>query len=783
MFKHYFKYTVRMLIKNKLSTSINFIGIVLGLLVSILLLFMVKSVFETDNFHQNGDRIYKFENKDGEHMSVPKINLVKNFVPQVEHITYFHNTWSRSDFLNYKNKRYPINDMICADSAFFNVFRYKSIYGNLGKSLSQPNNLVLTRTEARKIFGKENPVGEKVEVYSSEFEKVMYTVTAVIEDLPANSSLQFKSVISMGSRMAIKWYRENASHWGTHNYVSYVLLSNNVKPHEVCKQIDELIVEKGPEWTHSSTPVKLLPFNGLYLEKNPVQKSMILILGTIGILILFIACINYFNLSVTQLMGTMKNEGIVQTLGDSKYSVILRFLLQTTLLFAFAVVAVAFLLKQVLPHFNTLSNSNYQYVDLFEGTNSLMILGLVVISIIFFSVFPPLILSRARTLQLINKNLCNNKSKLGFNKGLLVFQFVISITLLIATFFMYKQNRFMLYADYGYNTENVLAIHMNPEAWENENIINQEYGSLSQIDKIAYSSNLLTEISSDWGRTMYHGDSSFHVDFVNLFTDENFLELFNISLVEGVGFKENPTLRNNLIVNQKFMDYYGLEGIKNTALTHNRAEGVVRGVCKDFNFKTFHTAIQPFGMLQSKQNCSEMLVRFNCPNTASVNDMLSRMQNIWDQHVPSYPFEYIFYDQQLEHVYQGEIRLFKVFMIASVISLLVAGLGLFGISLYLINNRIKEIGIRKVNGAKISEILAMLNKSFIKWIAIAFVIACPIAYYAMNKWLENFAYKTELSWWIFALAGVLALGIALLTVSWQSWRAATRNPVEALRYE
>ncbi|WP_297085901.1 ABC transporter permease [uncultured Draconibacterium sp.] len=783
MFKHYIKYIIRLLIHNKLSTTINLVGIVLGLLVSILLLFLVKSQFETDLFHKNADHIYKFENRDGEHMSVPKINLVKKYVPEVEHITYFHQSWSKSDFLNYKNNRYQINDMICADSAFFNVFNFESVFGDLSQCLARPNSLVLTSSEAEKIFENQNPVGELVEVYSSEFEKKMYTVTAVIKDIPPTSSMQFKSVISMGSRMEIKWYRENANHWGTHNYLAYALLNENCNPKEVGKRIDQLIIENGPEWTRSATPVKLLPFNGLYLDKNPVQKSMILVLGSIGILILIIACINYFNLSATQLMGSIKNEGIIQTLGDSRHAVITRFFIQTSLLFCLGIAIVLFLLKLVLPYFNSLSNSSFQYSDLFRGSNSILLLGVVLGSIGIFSIFPPLIISRFKTIQLLSKNISNKKSKLSFNKGLLVFQFLISIILITSTFFMYKQNRFMLNSDYGFTTENIMAIHMNPESWNNEVALNHQYKSLSEIDKIAYSSNLLTEVSSDWGRTMFHKDSSFHVSFVNLFVDENFLDLFDIPLVRGNGFKENPTKRNNLIVNKQFIEHYGITDIASASLTRDRTEGVLRGVCENFNFKTFHTVIQPFGLLQAKEECSEMLVKFNCTNTADISNMLNEMETIWNAHSPSYPFEYVFYDQQLQYVYQGEIRLFKTFMIASVISLLVAGLGLFGISLYLINNKIKEIGIRKVNGAKVTEILTLLNRDFIKWVAIAFVIACPIAYYAMDKWLENFAYKTNLSWWIFALAGVLALGIALLTVSWQSWRAASRNPVEALRYE
>ena len=396
-------------------------------------------------------------------------------------------------------------------------------------------------------------------------------------------------------------------------------------------------------------------------------------------------------------------------------------------------------------------------------------------------VLPALALSKFRPISLLTGKSKSHYQGINLKRGLIVFQFTISITLIICTLTITRQLSLVKNSNMGFDTENVINVKLSPEV---KNVtLKDKLQKIPGIEAVSFSRWYPGNIGENWGRPLVYNGVETEINFATENADASYIDLMGLEIVQGRKFSDLKTDVGNAIINETAMKEFGLENPLDAFFQKRGEINKIIGVVKDFNFQSLHNHIKPLVIFCAEDHLFSVNVRLAAGDFNTISKTLDRTKESWNEVSPSFPFEFEFIDQQIESLYQTEMVFEKIFRYGSMFAIFISCLGLFGVVLSSTEQRRKEIGIRRVNGANIGEILLMLNKDFIKWVIIAFVIAAPAAWFIMNKWLENFAYRTALSWWIFALAGLLVLGIALLTVSWQSWKTATQNPVEALRYE
>ena len=785
----------RNILKSKLASTINIVGISIGLSTCLLLFSYVNSEFSTDSHFENYERIYRVQSgEDGIWLPYNAVDVMRNTIPEIEKLTCYHKSFSKYNIVSYNEQNYTLDDVILADADFLKVFDYKLLFGNEENCLDVPNSLILGKKEAERIFGDENPIGKTVN-YTTTGRRggtFAFTITAVLDELPQNTSINFRNIISQSFNNKDKIIYQSLRNWNSSNFITHVVLSPNSDIEKVTASINTNILSALPQNHHNrEKSYKLNPLKGIYFEslaywattQNTGKKSVVLVLGVIGILILLLAGINYFNLMLAQSKKMGKTVATNRIVGANTFSIFLQSVIETGLLLSVATVISIFIIWSGLSYFNTLTDKVFTINEVL--TKNLFIYAILFIPLLIFGTLPSLLTNKENIVGILKGTsvLKHNTQQLKY--GLVVLQFVITIALIISVLLVNKQNNFLLGSDYRMDKEQIYCIQLNPSIHEKLNSIEQEFNMNPNVLSFSYGYDHYGDFAQGgYGRLM-HEEQANEINFSVDYVAGDFINLFNLNLLYGRSFGESKAEENNIIVNKAFVEKCGLSVPLHSSvrLNYARQDYNIVGVVDDFHYKTKHHIIEPIVFMHNKPKSNVMFVKVNPSSSVNMHDIIKGFKKTWEANVQLFPFEGEYLDDHFESLYQSEQRFMKILFTFSVLSIFIGCLGLFGISVFINQMRTSEIGIRKVNGAKVSEILAMLNKDFVKWVAIAFGIACPIAYYAMNKWLENFAYKTTLSWWIFALAGVLALGIALLTVSWQSWRAATRNPVEALRYE
>jgi putative ABC transport system permease protein len=782
------KFSIRSLLNNKTTTALNICGLTVGITVSMFIFLFVWKETNTDKSIFNIHNIYVLTNNKEIHFSQSMVNHIKKDVPEISDVTYCSTDWSPQVFLANNKDSYKVNRMITADSSFFRVFQFKTIWGNPQKAFNSANKIVLTRSLSEKIFGKENPVGKPV-VYNSTYLKgEEIEIVAVIDDLPQTVSWEFEAALSLQTNYKIDWYLDNMKSWGSKNYRAFARLNEHVPENVVLSKLSNINIKEVPDEYKDDLHYGMVPFEKAYFELPQLDiirhgdKFFISVIGVIGVLILLLACVNYVNMVTAQREKRYKNIGIFKTLGSSSKRILE---LTTTesvvqlLLAGFISFAVTTLL---LPAFNLLSGSAFSASD-FYSMNYFLIFLLVSLLMIFLTgIIPGFIYSKKPAGLLIIKNQSGGNNWL--RNGLLIFQFTVSIALIISIMFIYKQNRFLQKQNTGFYKENIVYAYTNDKIAAHIDAFKSELRRINGIDDFTFSQNVLVNNDQNWGRNLINNGEEYHIGFSKMSVASNFFDFFGIKLAEGVPFNENSEASRDFIFNKKAKTEFRIANLENARVSYaNPQKGHVIGIINDYNFESLHVPIRAAGFACSSNFGEVIYLRTDLRNLASFKTSMKQVEQLWNGISPSFPFEYKFLDQTYATLYDRDTQFQRLLLYTTLISLVLSCLGLIGLTFFVVEQRTKEIGIRKVNGAKISEVLSMLNRDFVKWIGAAFIIASPISYYAISKWLESFAYKTSLSWWIFALAGVLALGIALLTVSWQSLKAATRNPIEALRYE
>ncbi len=780
--------TYRNFVRKPATNLINLGGLAVSLALVIILSVYSYSELTTDNYHKNGERVYLFAEM-GKRMHMPGIlkDQIDLNIPEVESTVRMASTWETPVFQ--VGDREPItSDLVFADVDFFNFFTYQPVEGNLETSLKEPMTIVLTQTLAKKLFGNEPALGKTVKLNNDK----ELTVSAVIKEPEANSSLTFSALASIATRKIVMPNGGEFNDWGWCNFQTFILLKAGAKPDETAKKIIALF-PKNEQANYSGS--KLNPFPKIYFSKFGLfgsnylhcgDKRKVMILLMVAALVLIIALVNFINISSSQWMEKIRQTGVLKVIGAGNSNILINALSEAFILFLMSLFLAILIVRTIFPFISSFSGIHFNTQLLYQPAFLIVsISGTFILSMVF-SIIPALRISSSKAVDNLKKTAGHGSTNSIFRGILVTTQFVIAIVLIAFTMLVQKQVNFGS-SNLGFNQENIIGIKLTPQLDEKKGVLKKLLEDEPTVGKISFTQYYPGNGISNWRTNQEINGVKKDLIFDTFCADANFGPMIGLQLTQGRFFSENLTTdQHKMLVNESFLrenkvdNPIGAKFMMGFGMDANLSE--IIGVVKDFHYKSFN---QPIGslLIQNMPNASYCLVSLKTADFQTLHNTIEKIKTTASDISPAFPVEINFFDQAVENLYQSELQFRRTFSLFAGCAIVICCLGILAMSLFTCQRRIKEIGIRKVNGARISEVMTMLNRDFIKWVAIAFVIATPIAYWVMNKWLESFAYKTELSWWIFALAGLLALGIALLTVSWQSWRAATRNPVEALRYE
>ena len=777
MIRFKIKLAVRNLLKNKLYSFLIIGGFAIGFTASILIGLFYNAEKNVDRHFADYKNIFRLydakNNKSGLDYKLNPV-LAENY-PDIKKtcplgFSYYPITVKDPETKDYIRMEYVVS----TNNSFFDVFSVKVLSSLEKQPFSQQNSAVITESVAKKLFGDKNPLGRTI---SQEFFSA--TVTAVMEDLPKNSSFRAEMLLNSENK-DFQMAQECNNGVCIYPVEHVLLLKNGVQPDDLAKNLNASI----KQFNTTTDSLALQKLSDIYLSTIVLGWSddhfkgnakMLLIFLAIGILIILLSSINYLNYTVSMQYAKMKEIGINKTNGAEKIHLLADSLIEVSLGIFIALILSVFLVALLLPSTGILFGKEIHLADV-NFYQLLPVFAAVVAGIILLNSLAPIyILSKFN----ISDFLSGGRKRTGKQWGkqaMLIFQLTTSIALIAVVMLIFKKLQFVKHHDLGFNKEHLVRMEL-PFKFQNQKALKNEVAKLPFVSGSALSNGYPGHINMSMGSGVEGDEFSVKCIFVS----EDFLKTFGINITEGRDFLSGDKDRACLM-NEAALKRFGWDSVEGKKYKNGREGGYdVVGVVNNFNVQSLHSEMTPVALLYEPDREFNTLSLRLMPG--NIGQQIDELRKVWKNLLPEDPMEFAFYDTQFQAMYEKEDKLAKSITFFSIIALVLTCMGILGQIFMISLNRTKEIGVRKVNGARISEIMAMLNKDFVKWVIIAFVIATPIAYYAMNKWLENFAYKTTLSWWIFALAGILALGIALLTVSWQSWKAATRNPVEALRYE
>jgi putative ABC transport system permease protein len=684
------------------------------------------------------------------------------------------------------DKNFFEEKIIMADSSIFDIFTFPLSIGNPSEVLAQPNSVVLTESAAEKYFGKNNPIGRTIR-YNR---KTDLTITGIMKNIPENTHLRFDMVIPMSAAKTFLWDDFLVNRMNTVVF-TYLLTNPGTNYESLEKSVSQSTKEynEGGDFGDNKlyhiqqlTSIHLhSDMGGEYTNNSNIKN--VYILGTIAFLILIIACINYINLSFSIINRRSTELGIRKIMGARKRQLILLYLQDAYVLAGIAVIISIVIVPDLLPWFGGLVGVNLaENIKINNLIPGIILLFLIITLITGLS--SGWISTRINPMDTLRKTLIHREKHIGTQGFLVLFQFGVSIALISSTLIVFRQMKYIRNLDLGFSKDQLIIIPLNEEKIRSRLVsFKQELTKNPNILSAGATSGLPGEMI--WVTSIDYEGSNNQIPntMAYLDIDKDFVKTYGVHLKEGYlpGDTTCPYSGTGYMLNESAVKKLGWDKpVGKKFSLYSVKNGFVSGIIKDFHFKSLHENIEPLFLSIRESNFKYLGVKLS---TNGIPGSVEFIQKLWNRMAPDSPFEYFFYDSHYDQLYKKEALFGKIIFIFSTVAILIACMGLFGLAAFFSEKRTKEIGIRKVNGAVITEVLTMLNSEFIKWVVISFVIATPFSWYAMYKWLQTFAYKTELSWWIFVLAGIIALIIALLTVSWQSWRAAMRNPVEALRYE
>ena len=781
MIRNYFTIALRNIKRYSTFSILNISGMAIGMACAILILLWVQDEWSYDRHFKNADNLYRvIENQNPSGGEVTPLGVapvaltpaLKEEYPEIIRASRF-NSWPEA----LKKGDEIIDEMLATvDKDFLEMFNVGFVQGDIKNALNGPHDVVITEEMANKYFGNEDALGKTLTATGGS----VFVVTGVVKSFPHNSHIQFDFLVPF---KLLKEVGLNFNDWGGFRFPSFIELKEGTDSKLVGVKIKD-IIQRNLKESNSEIFIQNIKkihlfSSGKYTEVigTPGDITYVRILSLIAVFILIIACINFMNLSTAQSVRRAREIGVRKVAGANKGKIVTQFLGES-LLIVFVAHAIAMIFVELLlPGYNNLTGKqldvNYQSAGLYIGLVTIVLFcGLLAGS------YPALYLSSLKPLDTMNGIINKNPGNAKFRRVMVVFQFSLSILLIICTLIVEAQLKYMHNKEIGLNTENIgcfgFRFGVERETLKKDLSNNPDIVSVT----IANGSpcNFMYNVSKfDW-----EGKKEGDVVLFYLFgVDVDYAKTFQLELKEGRFFStEFSTDNTAVVINEKAANIMGFKDPIGKTISRNGLKLRIIGVLKDFHFQSLHSKIEPLIMQLNAGNFC--LIKMKPDNITSTVDYIRK--TIKSYNLP-YQINFRFLEDNYDNLYRTERRMGKIFGYFSLLAIIISCLGLIGLSSFMIERRTKEIGIRKINGAKSIEIFSLLSREYIIWVMISIIIACPIAWYAMNIWLQNFAYRIEISWWVFALAGAIALLIALLTVSWQSYKAASKNPVEALRYE
>ncbi len=781
-----------MLLRQRGYTVINIAGLALGIAVCFLILLWVQDELSYDRFHENSDRIYRtiWDGKFGDNEwsiplgPVPVGETLRTYFPEVESVTQL----MRGSRTIRRGDEYIIeNNFLFVDEHFFDVFTVTFISGSRVTALGNPDAVILTENSARRYFGDENAIGRTIELSDGS----MLQVTGVVESFPSQSHIQFDF---LGNINSLQHYRQRMEWWQAATAFTYFTLYDGIswtafqsKLNERVRGIyyPEEIFETGAYFGFTLQPFTDIHLGQKYEYDFPVSgnRTYVYLFTVIGIFILLLACVNYINLTTARSMKRAREVGIRKTVGSGRLRIANQFLLETFIVVIAAVLIAIGLADLTMPYFNTITGKELIVFELGYGlTTGLFVVFSILVSLIAGS-YPAILLSSYKPITMLRQGTDGITGSFKLRNALVVFQFCASVSLIIGTYVVYEQLQYLQHKQLGFEKEHILVVEGAGVLGNRASLFINEVETLPGIQGAAQSLYLpgkdFDSMPFEPEQPANYEVSSFTYDLI----DHNYIDVLGLELISGRNFYPGRAADStSFIINETAAQALGWDEPLGRELTTygGQVRGPVIGVVRDFHFRSLHHPVEPIIFPYIRWTPRYISVRLEPGN---IREGVESVRTIWDDIVPNRPFVYSFLDENIEQLYRSEQQTASIFNIFSALSIFIACLGLFGIATYTAERRTKEIGIRKVLGASVTGIVSMISKEFLKLVFIANIIAWPVAYFAMNKWLDNFAYRIEPGISLFIMASLIAIAIALITVSYQAIRAGVTNPVESLRYE
>jgi len=803
MIRHFFQVAWRNLVKRKFYSSINIVGLAIGMACCVLITLYVQNELSYDQYHTKRDRMYRvvqtFRNvQEGETLTAPTPEdyqvwgcaplgpaLQADF-PEIEKVVQFMSPVSL--LLQQGEKRFQQDNLLMMDSTAFDVFSWKMLFGNPHTALTAPNSIVLTRTVAQKFFGNENPVGQSLRVENRD----NYMVTGVMEDVPPNSQFTFNGLISMSTARSQR--SDIFGWWGYVDFYTYVLLKENTDIQSLQAKASAFVKRHNSE--DKGYAISFEKMTDAYLHsvagRQPGATGSLVnvyLFSCIAIFIMLIACINFMNLSTARSLERAKEIGVRKVLGVRPSSLMWQFLSESILLSLAAAIIALILAQAGIPLIGRLSGKDLSYANLFTP---MLFAGMAVFAVVvglLAGVYPAWFLSGFKAIAVLKGKFNPSGEGISLRKGLVVFQFTLSIALIAGTTIVYTQLKYLNRHDLGFQKEQMVILDFEGDEKVQQNIeavkkaIADQPGVVSVAGSRAVPGEFLpnagTQIQTPAGQMEGQSPFIYEIDF-------DFIPTYHIPIIAGRTYSRSYTTDSaqSMVINEAAAKLYGYtrpaDAVGKKFDQWGRT-GTIIGVVKDFNFRSLHQSVEPLTLRYGyPDNLNRISVSIKADNIAAT---LAHLKTTWNQTVPQRPFLYHFLDESFSAQYEADQHFGQLFTFFSLLAICIACLGLFGLSTFTAQQRVKEIGIRKVLGSSVSGIVMLLSKDFIKLILVAMVIAIPLCWWAMNTWLQGFAYRMTIGPVVFIEAGAIAVAIALATISWQSIKAAIGNPIQSLKNE
>ncbi len=791
MIKNYFKTAWRNLLNNKFYSAINITGLTVGLAVGLLILLWVNDELSFDKFNTKAGQLYQMDAQIGTGSSKqlwagvqgPVATYALKEVPGVQNAVRLVYNYDYSVF-RYKDKLLGTGDNgnWYVDPSFFKIFDFKLIKGNINAPFPNDKSIIITESTAKRFFGDAEPIGKTLLADN----KDNYVVAGLIADAPENSSIKFDMLFSIEVRKkqysGKDYWKSMDSDWGNYYTNTFLQLQPGTSLQAVADKLTKIHIQHQPGPDAAKVKYQMQPFTQIHLYNPDGSASgmqTVRIFLIVAVFILLIACINYVNLSTARAMLRSKEVSIRKIIGAEKKQLFAQFVIETVLFFSVALILAFGAIELLMPLYNSVSGKQMQF-NLFDAgiwkVIGLTVLGTLTVS----SIYPALLLSSFKPISALKGKISLGVGNAAFRKILVVTQFVFSIGLIIGTIIINSQLSYIRGKELGYDKSHVFSFGMR-DMQKNYEAVRAELLSQPGILGVTSSGDNIISIGNNTGDTDWDGkepNSMFLIHPINI--DKYYLGFFKVKLAAGKGFSGFKTDTANFILNETAVRATGITNPIGKRFKLHDINGTIIGVAKDFHFASLKQKIEPAIFAYQPGNDWRMSVRTTGKDASKA---IAAVSKIWKQYNSAFPFDYSFLDDDYNDLYKADERSGTLFTAFAAIAIFISCLGLFGLATYTAQVKVKEIGIRKVLGATVVNITTMLSKDFLMLVVISLVIASPVAWFAMNKWLQGYAYRISIQWWVFAVAGITAIIIAFITMSFQAIKAALANPVKSLRSE